>query len=279
MLTATIVLPLLLQAAAPEMAPAAEPPLRAMAAPAAMGATDGMWKCDPVFADVNQDGNLDLGATAAGYIGILLLASANTAIGLFVSSKTDNQIVSLIGSVTICGLLHLVGNEAFTGFFGYRTAEWLGYFSSSAHLDSMLRGVLDPGEMGRLILEVANRSDQPVLVTPTVIGAGFWLDEPGMALAYAVFIAGVVQLLFQLPFLARIHALPRPRWRPRRGACRSGDRKADSARSSGSESGFRIRPAGRRADDRRGGACVRGRGCRARRRGSGHLANGDFFCL
>ena len=38
-----------------------------------------------------------------------------------------------------------------------------------------------------------------------------------MALAYAVFVAGVVQLLFQLPFLARIHAIPRPRWQPQHG--------------------------------------------------------------
>lgn len=36
-----------------------------------------------------------------------------------------------------------------------------------------------------------------------------------MALAYAVFIAGVCQLAFQLPFLAKIRALPRPRWAPR----------------------------------------------------------------
>jgi len=41
------------------------------------------------------------------------------------------------------------------------------------------------------------------------------LEEPGMALAYAVLIAGVCQLLFQLPFLARIHALPRPKWSPK----------------------------------------------------------------
>lgn len=33
-----------------------------------------------------------------------------------------------------------------------------------------------------------------------------------MALAYAVFIAGLLQLLFQIPFLAKIHALPRPKW-------------------------------------------------------------------
>jgi putative peptidoglycan lipid II flippase len=35
-----------------------------------------------------------------------------------------------------------------------------------------------------------------------------------MALAYAVFIAGICQLLFQLPFLAKIHAMPRPKWAP-----------------------------------------------------------------
>ena len=36
----------------------------------------------------------------------------------------------------------------------------------------------------------------------------------------ALFVAGVAQLLFQLPFLAKIHALPRPRWRPRHAGVR-----------------------------------------------------------
>lgn len=38
-----------------------------------------------------------------------------------------------------------------------------------------------------------------------------WLDEPVMALAWAVLIAGVIQLTFQIPFLAREGLLPRPR--------------------------------------------------------------------
>lgn len=58
----------------------------------------------------------------------------------------------------------------------------------------------------------------PVILNIVLIGAAVWLsprlDEPGMALAYAVFIAGALQLLFQLPFLARIRALPRPKWSP-----------------------------------------------------------------
>jgi len=58
----------------------------------------------------------------------------------------------------------------------------------------------------------------PVILNIVLIAAALWLapqlDEPGMALAYAVFVAGLLQLLFQLPFLARIHAVPRPKWRP-----------------------------------------------------------------
>jgi putative peptidoglycan lipid II flippase len=38
------------------------------------------------------------------------------------------------------------------------------------------------------------------------------LDEPMLALAWGVLVAGLVQLLFLLPALARIRLLPRPRW-------------------------------------------------------------------
>ncbi len=58
----------------------------------------------------------------------------------------------------------------------------------------------------------------PVILNVVLISAAIWLapalEQPGMALAYAVFIAGVLQLCFQLPFLARIGALPRPKWFP-----------------------------------------------------------------
>lgn len=56
----------------------------------------------------------------------------------------------------------------------------------------------------------------PVILNVVLIAAAIWLapllDEPGMALAYGVFIAGVCQLAFQVPFLRRIRALPRPKW-------------------------------------------------------------------
>ena len=58
----------------------------------------------------------------------------------------------------------------------------------------------------------------PVILNVVLIASAFWLsprlDEPGMGLAYGVFAAGLVQLLFQIPFLAKINAIPRPRWQP-----------------------------------------------------------------
>jgi putative peptidoglycan lipid II flippase len=56
----------------------------------------------------------------------------------------------------------------------------------------------------------------PVILNVVLISGAVWLapllDEPGMALAYAVFVAGLVQLLFQVPFLLRLRVLPRPKW-------------------------------------------------------------------
>jgi len=59
----------------------------------------------------------------------------------------------------------------------------------------------------------------PVLLNLSLIGTALWLtpymDEPVMALAWGVLIAGCAQLFFQLPFLARIGLMPRPkvRWK------------------------------------------------------------------
>jgi len=55
----------------------------------------------------------------------------------------------------------------------------------------------------------------PVLLNISMIGAAIWLAPhmviPITALAWGVFIAGVVQLAFQIPFLRKIGFLPRPR--------------------------------------------------------------------
>lgn len=56
----------------------------------------------------------------------------------------------------------------------------------------------------------------PVLLNVCLIAAALWvspqMSEPVFALAWAVLIAGFAQLIFQLPFLARINLLPVPVW-------------------------------------------------------------------
>lgn len=72
------------------------------------------------------------------------------------------------------------------------------------------------------ILNTWSRFSVPAL-TPALLNISFivfalWLapyfHPPIMALAWAVFIGGVLQLAFQLPFLLRVGMLPRPRWSP-----------------------------------------------------------------
>ncbi|MEW8051589.1 MAG: murein biosynthesis integral membrane protein MurJ [Candidatus Thiodiazotropha sp.] len=55
----------------------------------------------------------------------------------------------------------------------------------------------------------------PVLLNLSLIGCAVWLsplmEKPIVALAWGVLIAGIVQFLFQLPFLWRVKLFPRPR--------------------------------------------------------------------
>jgi len=56
----------------------------------------------------------------------------------------------------------------------------------------------------------------PVLLNVCMIIAAVWVSplmpQPVVALAWGVFAAGVVQLLFQIPALMRLGMLPKPRW-------------------------------------------------------------------
>ena len=88
-------------------------------------------------------GPLDWGPVAGGYIATLALASAYISIGLFVSSRTDNQIVSLIVSSLICGAFYVAGSDSLTSLFGNSGSEFLRLLGSGSRFDSIARGVID----------------------------------------------------------------------------------------------------------------------------------------
>jgi ABC-2 type transport system permease protein len=88
-------------------------------------------------------GNPDPGPIVGGYLATLLLASAYIAIGLFISSRTANQIVALILTMVVCGLLQLVGSSQITDLFSASNAEILRAFGSGSRFESIERGVID----------------------------------------------------------------------------------------------------------------------------------------
>jgi len=97
----------------------------------------------PLVITVSMMGPLDWGPVAAGYLAALFLASSYIALGLFVSSRSDNQIVSLILATLAGGFLYLLGSDTLTGFFGTRTGEILKLLGTGSRFEALGRGVID----------------------------------------------------------------------------------------------------------------------------------------
>jgi len=88
-------------------------------------------------------GPLDWGPVAGGYLAALLMATAYAAVGLFISSRTDNQLVALILSVLLCGILYLLGARGLTEFTGLAMADVLRAVGAGSRFESIERGVID----------------------------------------------------------------------------------------------------------------------------------------
>ncbi|MFK8027357.1 MAG: Gldg family protein [Gammaproteobacteria bacterium] len=88
-------------------------------------------------------GDLDWGPVLGGYIAALFLTAGYCSIGLWTSSQTQNQIVSLILSIVIMGLLYALGTSTVTNLFTYNISEWLHALATSSRFESITRGVLD----------------------------------------------------------------------------------------------------------------------------------------
>ncbi|SRX75882.1 gliding motility-associated ABC transporter permease subunit GldF [Aequorivita antarctica] len=89
----------------------------------------------------NPPGNWDVGSTIGSYIGLLFLVFAYTAIGIFSSTLSQNQIVAFIIAVFLCFALYY-------GFEGVSTSTFnIFQFGMKAHFDSVARGVLDTRDL------------------------------------------------------------------------------------------------------------------------------------
>ncbi len=88
-------------------------------------------------------GNLDWGPVIGGYLAALLMAAAYAALGLFISSRTRNEIVALILTVVAGGLFYFIGTRSITEFTGESVSNLLRALSTGSRFESIERGVID----------------------------------------------------------------------------------------------------------------------------------------
>ncbi len=86
---------------------------------------------------------LDWGPVIAAYLATLLLAAAYIAIGLYISSRAENPLVSLIISTLICALLFIIGAPIISDLFPSDTAASLRLLGSGSRFEAISRGVID----------------------------------------------------------------------------------------------------------------------------------------
>lgn len=93
----------------------------------------------PLF--ISLMGDMDWGPVVGGYIGAILLGASFSAIGLFASALTKNQIIAFIIGMAVCFFLTLIDKMLF--FFPGAILGFLQYLGAGYHFQNISKGVID----------------------------------------------------------------------------------------------------------------------------------------
>lgn len=92
-------------------------------------------------------GKPDNGTIVGGYIGACLMGGAYLAIGLFISSLTQNQIVAFIVSIVVCFAFLIVGEDIVLMSAPAILSPVFTYLGLGVHFESISRGVIDSRDL------------------------------------------------------------------------------------------------------------------------------------
>ena len=93
------------------------------------------------------EGNYDLGMVLGSYFGLLFLISTYTAIGLFASTLSDNQIIAFLVGILLCFLV-FNGFDAVSSLFSDgESQQWVQNLGAKSHFNSIARGVIDTRDL------------------------------------------------------------------------------------------------------------------------------------
>lgn len=105
----------------------------------------------PVILTAYYLGDPDGGVIFSGYLGSFLLAGAYTAVGLFASAITRNQVISFIVGVVVGLFLLLAGFPPVTDFLVRWAPEWLvdgvAGFSFMSHFEVLQHGLISLSDL------------------------------------------------------------------------------------------------------------------------------------
>jgi putative peptidoglycan lipid II flippase len=126
-------------------------------------------------------------------------------------------LVSLLGVVGAPVIIFLFAPKwALAESAGYDLAvqmlRWTFPYLLFVSLTSLFSGVLN--SHGRFVVPAITQVVMNVVLIVTAIFFAAHSENPGLALSIGVFVSGVLQVLFQLPSVARLKLLAWPRWRP-----------------------------------------------------------------
>ncbi|RKY85260.1 ABC transporter permease [candidate division KSB1 bacterium] len=85
-------------------------------------------------------GNPEILPIFSGYLGLILIGGSFIAVGLFISSLTENQIIAYVGGLVVLLLFWVIG---WAGGAGSKIGSVLSYLSLINHLDDFAKGVID----------------------------------------------------------------------------------------------------------------------------------------
>lgn len=90
-------------------------------------------------------GSPDYGPIIGGFIGAAFLSAAFTAVGVFATSVTKNQIIAFFTGFIICIVLSMI--DSFLIFLPSPIVSVLSYISAGGHFTSISRGILDTRDL------------------------------------------------------------------------------------------------------------------------------------
>ena len=116
------------------------------------------------------NGNIDTGAVIGSYIGLVLLTSAFTSIGLFTSSLSNNQIISFTIAVFLC-FFSFSGFDSISSIISLQQiGSFLTELGINQHYQSVSRGVLDT----RDLIYFLSFTALFLFLSKTLLGARKW---------------------------------------------------------------------------------------------------------